>query len=118
MAEKKFTVYRTQHGPVIREANGKWVTIRLMQEPIKALEQSYMRTKARDYKSYWKTMELQGELIEQHDLRRCGWRHRLFPRQLHSAARYQIRLDKAGGWQQSGDGLAWAADRSTRRRTC
>jgi acyl-homoserine lactone acylase PvdQ len=59
MAEKKFTVYRTHHGPVIREANGKWVSIRLMQEPIKALEQSYLRTKTRDYKSYRKTMELQ-----------------------------------------------------------
>src|SRR5690242_533001 len=26
MAEKKFTVYRTHHGPVIRAADGKWVT--------------------------------------------------------------------------------------------
>src|SRR5438445_9715721 len=58
MAEKKFTVYRTHHGPVIREANGKWVSIRLMQEPVKALTQSYTRTKARDYKSYRQTMEL------------------------------------------------------------
>jgi acyl-homoserine-lactone acylase len=57
-AEKKFSVYYTQHGPVIREANGKWVSIRLMQEPVKALTQSYMRTKAKDYKSYWQTMEL------------------------------------------------------------
>jgi len=30
-----------------------------MQEHIKALMQSYSRTKAKDYKSYWKTMELQ-----------------------------------------------------------
>jgi acyl-homoserine-lactone acylase len=59
MAEKKFTVYSTQHGPIVREMNGKWVSIRLMQEHIKALTQSYMRTKAKDYKSYWKTMELQ-----------------------------------------------------------
>jgi acyl-homoserine-lactone acylase len=59
MAEKKFTVYRTQHGPIVREMNGKWMSIRLMQEPVKALTQSYTRTKARDYKSYWKTMELQ-----------------------------------------------------------
>jgi acyl-homoserine-lactone acylase len=59
MAEKKFTVYSTQHGPVVRESNGKWVSIRLMQEHVKALTQSYLRTKAKDYKSYWKTMELQ-----------------------------------------------------------
>ncbi len=58
MAEKKFTTYRTHHGPVIREANGKWVSYRIMQENIKALQQSYLRTKARNYKEYWKTMEL------------------------------------------------------------
>jgi acyl-homoserine lactone acylase PvdQ len=58
MAEKKFTVYRTQHGPIVREANGKWVSIRLMQEPVKALEQSYTRTKAKDYKAFRQTMEL------------------------------------------------------------
>ena len=58
MGAKLFTVYRTHHGPIIREANGKWVSIRLMQEPVKALTQSYARTKARDYKSFRETMEL------------------------------------------------------------
>ncbi len=58
MAEKIFTVYRTHHGPVIREQDGKWVAIRLMREPIKALTQSYIRTKQKDYKSYRETMEL------------------------------------------------------------
>jgi acyl-homoserine-lactone acylase len=58
MAEKKFTIYRTSHGPIIREENGKWVSIRIMQEPIKALTQSYIRTKAKDYKSFRQTLEL------------------------------------------------------------
>ena len=58
LAQKKFTVYRTQHGPVIGEQNGKWLTIGLMQEPVKALTQSYRRTKATDYKSFRRTMEL------------------------------------------------------------
>ena len=58
MARKEFTVYRTHHGPVIRETNGKWVAIRIMQEPVKALTQSYTRTKARNYKEFRKTMEL------------------------------------------------------------
>lgn len=58
MAERKFTVYRTQHGPIIREQDGRWVSIQLMQEPVKALMQSYLRTKAKDYKSYRQTMEL------------------------------------------------------------
>ena len=58
MAEKKFTVYRTQHGPIVRELNSKWIAIKLMQKPIEQLEQSFLRTKARDYKSYLKTMDL------------------------------------------------------------
>lgn len=61
MAEKKFTAYYTEHGPVIGEDNGKWVTIRLMQEPIKALIQSYTRTKATDFKSYLRTMEMRAD---------------------------------------------------------
>ncbi len=60
--QRKFTVYRTQHGPIVREAvvggENKWVSIRIMQEPVKALMQSYLRTKARDYKSFFKTMDL------------------------------------------------------------
>jgi acyl-homoserine lactone acylase PvdQ len=58
MASKQFTVYRTHHGPIIREQNGKWVAIRLMEDPVKALTQSYTRTKARDYKTFKQSMEL------------------------------------------------------------
>jgi len=58
MAQRDFTVYRTHHGPVVREADGKWVTVRLMQDPVKALTQSYTRTKATGYESFRETMEL------------------------------------------------------------
>ena len=58
MAEKRFTVYSTTHGPIVRETDGKWVSIRLMQEHVKALTQSYTRTKAKDYNSFRQTMEL------------------------------------------------------------
>lgn len=61
MAEKTFTVYRTQHGPVVRGENCKWVSISLMQEPVKALTQSYTRTKAQDYKTFRQTMELHAD---------------------------------------------------------
>jgi len=59
MAQKIFTVFRTQHGPIIREEGGKWISIRMMQEPVKALSQSYLRTKARSYREYRQTMDLQ-----------------------------------------------------------
>jgi acyl-homoserine lactone acylase PvdQ len=58
MAEKSFTVYRTHHGPVIASTEGRWVSISLMQEPIKALTQSYSRTKAKNYEEFKRTMEL------------------------------------------------------------
>jgi acyl-homoserine-lactone acylase len=58
MEKREFTVYLTHHGPVVREADGKWVSVRLMQEPIKSLTQSYTRTKARNYKEYRDIMEL------------------------------------------------------------
>ena len=58
MAAKTFTVYRTHHGPIVRALDGKWVSVRLMEEPVKALTQSYSRTKATDYKSFRETMEL------------------------------------------------------------
>jgi acyl-homoserine lactone acylase PvdQ len=58
MATREFTVYRTHHGPVVREADGKWVSVRLMEDPVKALTQSYTRTKARSYQAFRDTMEL------------------------------------------------------------
>jgi acyl-homoserine-lactone acylase len=58
MAQKTFTVYRTHHGPIVRSADGKWMAVRLMQEPIKALTQSYSRTKAKNYKEFKDVMEL------------------------------------------------------------
>jgi acyl-homoserine lactone acylase PvdQ len=58
MQKKTFTVYRTQHGPVVRAQDGKWIAISIMQEPMKALTQSYMRTKAKNYAEFAQTMEL------------------------------------------------------------
>jgi acyl-homoserine lactone acylase PvdQ len=58
MAEKTFTVYRTHHGPIVRETDGKWVSVRLMEEPLKALQQSYSRTKAKNYAQFRQSMDL------------------------------------------------------------
>ena len=58
LSRKEFTVYRSQHGPIIREQNGRWVSVRMMREPVKALTQSYTRTKARSYAEFRKTMDL------------------------------------------------------------
>ena len=58
MARRTFTVYHTHHGPIVREASGKWISIALMNTPVQALEQSFLRTKAVDYASFMKVAEL------------------------------------------------------------
>jgi len=56
-AARMFTVYRTHHGPVVRAAGGKWISVRLMQKPVEALSQSFLRTRARTLTAYRKVME-------------------------------------------------------------
>jgi acyl-homoserine-lactone acylase len=52
MATRSFTVYRTHHGPIVREADGKWISVALMNTPVAALSQSFLRTKARDFAEF------------------------------------------------------------------
>ena len=58
MGSKTVTAYFTHHGPIVRELDGKWVAVKMMDEPLKALTQSYTRTKAKSYKDFYKSMEL------------------------------------------------------------
>src|SRR3546814_42473 len=58
MASRRFTVYKTHHGPIVRAEGDKWISVALMMKPVEALQQSYLRTKARDYKSFLKVAEL------------------------------------------------------------
>jgi acyl-homoserine-lactone acylase len=58
IAHRDFTVYRTHHGPIVREADGKWISTALMYKPVEALSQSFLRTKAHDYKSFLKVAQL------------------------------------------------------------
>jgi len=58
MSKKDFLVRRTHHGPVVRGFDDKWVTVRMMQDPVKALTQSFLRTKAKNYREFRQTMEL------------------------------------------------------------
>jgi acyl-homoserine-lactone acylase len=57
-AAREFTVYRSHHGPVVRRIGERWVSVRLMEEPVKALQQSYLRTRARNLAEFMKVMEL------------------------------------------------------------
>ena len=52
MASRSFTTYRTHHGPIVRQAGGKWIATALMQRRQAALEQSFLRTKAADFAGF------------------------------------------------------------------
>jgi acyl-homoserine-lactone acylase len=58
MASRRFTVYRTHHGPIVRAAGDKWIAIALMHKPLAALQQSFLRTKTRDYAAFLKVAAL------------------------------------------------------------
>jgi acyl-homoserine lactone acylase PvdQ len=58
LKEKKFPAYRTHHGPITHMEDGKWTASAMMWEPVKALEQSFVRTKKEDYKGFREMMDI------------------------------------------------------------
>lgn len=57
-AFRKFTVYHTHHGPVIAKQGEQWISVKMMQEPLRALTQSYKRTKSGGFEDFKKIMDL------------------------------------------------------------
>jgi acyl-homoserine-lactone acylase len=55
---RTFTAYFAKPGPIVAKKNGKWIAEALMNRPIAALKQSWLRTKATDFKSYMKIAKL------------------------------------------------------------
>src|SRR3989442_9231552 len=58
MARKSFTVFYSQHGPIVRKEGDRLVSISLMKNHVNALIESYSRTKARDMAAFRQIMEL------------------------------------------------------------
>ena len=58
MKSRSFTIYRTHHGPIVRSENGKWIAFAMMHKPIEALEQSLLRTRARDLAEFNRIADL------------------------------------------------------------
>ena len=58
MRSRTFTAYFTLHGPIVAKEKDKWIAEALMNRPIPALEQSWLRTKATDLASYMKVAQL------------------------------------------------------------
>ncbi|MBL7809322.1 MAG: acylase, partial [Saprospiraceae bacterium] len=58
MKERKFPIYRTHHGPITHLEGDKWVATAMMWEPVKALTQSYTRTKLNNHQEFRKMMDM------------------------------------------------------------
>jgi len=59
LAIRTFTAFATHHGPIVRAEGQRWIALALMNRPIPALQQSWLRTKARDFASYMRVAALQ-----------------------------------------------------------
>jgi acyl-homoserine-lactone acylase len=59
LASRSFMTWHSHRGPIIREANGRWIAIAMMDKPVAALQQSFLRTKTRDLKDFLKVANLQ-----------------------------------------------------------
>ncbi len=56
--EKSFPAYHTHHGPITHIEDGLWTASAMMWEPVKALEQSYIRTKQNGYQGFREMMDI------------------------------------------------------------
>ncbi len=55
---KTFTTYATIHGPVLGKRAGKWLTLKENNRSLAALQQSWLRTKAKGFAEFKKVMEM------------------------------------------------------------
>ncbi|MBA4744952.1 MAG: acylase [Muricauda sp.] len=58
LKEKTFPMYRTHHGPITHQVDDQWTASAMMWEPVKALEQSYIRTKQDGYDGFREMMDI------------------------------------------------------------
>ncbi|MBQ0735583.1 acylase [Aquimarina celericrescens] len=56
--ERNFPVYRTHHGPITHAIDKKWVATAMMWDPVKALTQSFTRTKLNGHKEFREMMNI------------------------------------------------------------
>ena len=52
-----FRTLRTHHGPIVRSEGGKWIAYAILDNPVAALEQSFLRTKARNLAEFMAVAE-------------------------------------------------------------
>jgi acyl-homoserine-lactone acylase len=59
LASRSFVTWRTHRGPIVRAQDGRWIAFAMMDRPVAALQQSFLRTKAADLASFLDVARLQ-----------------------------------------------------------
>ena len=58
LSERTFPMYHTHHGPITHELDGKWVATKINWDPVRALEQSFVRTKLSGHEEFREMMDI------------------------------------------------------------
>ena len=58
MRSRTFETYRTHHGPVTHQRDGKWVVTKINWDPVAALHQSFVRTKLSNHDEFREMMRI------------------------------------------------------------
>jgi len=58
LAARSFTAWMTHRGPIVGSDGKRWIAFAMMNRPVEALQQSFLRTKATDLASFMRISEL------------------------------------------------------------
>ncbi len=58
LGARMFRTFATHHGPIVRSEKDRWIAFAMMNKPVEALQQSFLRTKASDLASFLRVAEL------------------------------------------------------------
>ncbi len=58
MDERRYPLFRTAHGPITHATEGRWTATRINWDPVNALRQSFLRTKAQGYEEFLEVMQI------------------------------------------------------------
>ena len=144
MRTRPFVAYFTRHGPVVKQAGERWVSVSIMHKPVEQLIESFTRTKARDLAAFRRSLDLHANssnntVYADADGNIAYWQANFIPRRDTSfdwtravdgsrpAARWNGELsvdlipsviNPASGWLYNSNDAPWqAAGQSSPRRT-
>ena len=58
ISERTFPLYRTHHGPITHEIDGRWVATKINWDPVQALRQSFVRTRLDGHDAFREMMNI------------------------------------------------------------